>query len=75
MNQLIFIIIISLILIFYKIYYFKENFINENNNNTTNGIYNSFYQQILNPYKYNMTPFFSNDSNKNIKQDLHKNKI
>ena len=34
----------------------------ENDSLATLGIYNYFYQQVTNPYKYPMTPFFSNDS-------------
>jgi hypothetical protein len=34
----------------------------DNNNNKDDGIYNHFYQQVMNPYKYPMTMFFSNDS-------------
>lgn len=54
MNRLIFIIIIVVILILFKIYNLKENF-------ETNGIYNYFHQEVMNPYKYPMIPFFTND--------------
>jgi hypothetical protein len=63
MNQLIFIIIIVVILILLKIYHLNEKFELSNQTQTPNdGIYNHFYQQVLNPYEYPMTPFFSNDS-------------
>lgn len=67
MNQYIFIIVLLIILIFVKIYNFSENFMsNENPKNlidSNDGIYNYFYQIVMNPYKYSLTPFFSNDSN------------
>ena len=55
MNRLIFIISIVVILFLFKMYYLKENF-------EPVGIYNYFYQDVINPYKYPMTPFFSNDT-------------
>lgn len=68
MNQFIFIIIIIVILILFKFHHLNESFniLNHNQNqlaqNTHAGIYNYFFLQVLNPYKYPMTPFFSNDS-------------
>lgn len=68
MSQFIFIIIIIVILILLKFYYFCEKFESSNqienqlSENGIMGIYNYFYQQVLNPYKYSMTPFFSNNT-------------
>ena len=68
MYQLILIIILLVILVILKMYHLGEQFESVNSNqsqlddNTKTGIYNHFYQQVLNPYEYPMTPFFSNDS-------------
>lgn len=68
MNQLNFIIILIVILILFKMYHLNERFESTNtnqyqlNDNVKTGIYNHFYQQVLNPYEYPMTPFFSNDT-------------
>lgn len=68
MNQFIFIIIMIVILILLKFYYTNEKFEsseqtqNQISQNGNTGIYNYFYQKVLNPYQYPMTPFFSNDS-------------
>ena len=73
MNQLIFIIIIFVVLVLFKMYHLNEKFESDNTSvyqnqsqqdNKDTGIYNYFYQQVLNPYKYQMTPFFSNDTQK-----------
>ena len=65
MDQFIFIIIILVILILFKINYLYEGFESTQTQptqlNQNDGIYNYFYQQVLNPYKYPMIPFFSND--------------
>lgn len=73
MNQFIFIIIILVILVLFKILHLYEGFESQQNNIdignpsgdsniSKEGIYNYFYQQVMNPYKYPMTPFFSNNS-------------
>jgi hypothetical protein len=67
MNQIVFIIIILVILVLFKLYRLDEKFESVNLNqyqqeNKDTGIYNTFYQQVMNPYQYPMTPFFSNDS-------------
>ena len=57
---LIFVIVIIVLLII-SFLFKKENFNSEQKNNS-GGIYNYFYKEVLNPYKYPMTKFFSNDS-------------
>ena len=56
MNQPIFIIILIAILIVFYIWRINENFQNQNT-----GIYNYFYEQVMNPYPYPMNKFFNND--------------
>lgn len=58
---LIFVIVIIVLLII-SFLFKKENFNSEQKNNNSGGIYNYFYKEVLNPYKYPMTKFFSNDS-------------
>jgi hypothetical protein len=78
MNQLIFIIILLVILVLLKMYYLCERFELANSNlpqlddNIKTEIYNHFYQKVLNPYKYPMTPFFSNDSQELPNQNYQK---
>jgi hypothetical protein len=59
MEQFTFITIIVVILVLLKIFQPNEKFESDNKHA---GIYNHFYQQVLNPYEYPMIPFFSNDS-------------
>lgn len=77
MSQFIFIITITVILILFKFYHLNEKFessnqiVNQFSENDTMGIYNYFYQQVLNPYEYSMTPFFSNDTQELPKPSPH----
>ena len=65
MNSLIiFIIILIVLLVLFFLYKIVENF-----DSTNIGIYNRFYQQIVNPYlPIQMTSFFSNDIQEEIKK-------
>lgn len=85
MEQFTFITIIVVILVLLKIFFPNENFesseqiqnrnqeqIHQSNKNA--GIYNHFYQQVLNPYEYPMIPLFSNDSQKIPQPNLSLNK-
>lgn len=64
MTRIIFILFLLVILFIFNYWGFIENFnIKQESNNMGNtGIYNYFYDQVLNPYEYPMTPFFSNDA-------------
>jgi hypothetical protein len=69
-----FIIILLLVLICFYVFLprLNEGFKNQNPNpnqpvsttGETDGIYNYFFGQVLNPYPYPMTKFFSNDTQK-----------
>ncbi len=69
MDQFIFIIMLLVILVVIKTFRFSENFMNQDQNQS-GGIYNYFHMQVMNPYEYPMTKFFSNDSQEPPKQNL-----